>query len=91
MSNQVQVTQLKIRIGGREIELTPEEARKLYAALDELVGTKEVVKIYPSYPYPIWINANDIQNPNWTITPDVIATSSFATTQCGGVSLCVNA
>ena len=55
---EVEITKVKLNLGGKEIELTVEQARKLKAALDDLFG-KEVIRechshawwYYPQYTY----------------------------------------
>lgn len=49
------IKSIKIEVQGRELELTPEEARKLKDELDELMSEKktEFVPYYPYWPYPV--------------------------------------
>ena len=54
MSKLAEVTKIILNIDGKEIELSPKDAKSLYIALKELVGEKEVITIpqpYPVYPY----------------------------------------
>src|SRR4051812_288095 len=76
----VRVTLITVKVGEKEFVLTPEEARKLRRALDDLLGpTQPVVVTTPVYPYtpqpcapwsePIWINPNIEPWPNgWQTT-----------------------
>jgi hypothetical protein len=73
MSKLAEVTKIVLDIDGKEIELTPEDAKALYFALKELVGEKEVITVpspYPVYPYKNpwrYVHPNPYGNP-WIIT-----------------------
>ena len=93
-SDCVEVTEIKIRIGNREIVLTPGEARTLRDVLNDLIGPGAAEPVYIPYPIqtqpltspwhePIWVNPNTEPFPNkWHFT-------------CGplgqGGTLCINA
>ena len=53
-----EIKKIVLKIDKKEIELTPEQAKKLHGLLDEMYCKKEV--IYPSYPM-IWRE----RNPYW--------------------------
>ncbi len=85
----VKVTLIKVKIGSREIELTPDEARRLSEVLNDLIGPKTVQPVYiPVQPYPkwnepFWVNPNVEPWPNhWEITRGPL---------CQTNSLCINA
>ncbi len=47
------IKKIIIEVGGKEIELTPKQAKRLYDELDELYGkdTDTVYPVIPYYPY----------------------------------------
>lgn len=47
------IKKLTISIGGKEVDITPKQAKDLYEALGELIGAQTVVKEY--YPYQQWV------------------------------------
>jgi hypothetical protein len=56
------ITEIVLDIDGKKITLTPEQAKSLLGALQELYGKKEITiipqpyPVYPHYnPYPTWI------------------------------------
>ena len=49
----MKLKQLTFEIDGKEITLTEQEARALYAKLAELFENKKPV-VYPPYPIPRW-------------------------------------
>lgn len=68
MNNSVEISNIKIKIGEREIELNLEDAKKLHNVLDELFKTwqpyeRRPLWIFPQYQYIIPPTNND-----WTIT-----------------------
>lgn len=72
MPEHVKIELIRISIGNKVIEITPEEARKLYAELHSLVGPHPAEPIYiPHYiptthPAPFWeqpIYCNPNQEP----------------------------
>jgi len=66
------MTTIKIKLNDREIELTTEEAQKVYQELAGLLGTvteKEYIdRPYPVYPYSPPIYPQPTWVPPWTIT-----------------------
>lgn len=48
------IKELKLDLGGKEVKLTPAQARRLKEALNELFGEKEFVPYYPYQPYQLW-------------------------------------
>jgi hypothetical protein len=48
------ITEIVLDIDGKKITLTPEQAKSLLAALNELYGKKEVTTITIPYPYPVY-------------------------------------
>lgn len=48
----IEITKLVLKIGNREIELTPEEARDLKYKLEEILAPVQshTIYVYPSYP-----------------------------------------
>ncbi len=66
---------LKLKVKDVEIELTQEEAKKLHAVLDELVGDKKITYIYPQHYYEI--------DPYRPWRPSYIVTSGYANCDIG--------
>lgn len=57
MDKQIEISSIKITIGKKEIDLSPEDAKKLHQALNDMFGEKktEVVHHYDYYRYwPIY-------------------------------------
>ena len=50
---EIKITSLNLVIGKKELQLTVEESKKLYAALKEMFD-KEVIKEVYHYPYWTW-------------------------------------
>ena len=53
--SEVSISQINIKIGKKEIELSPDEAKELQQILNETFGEKKTVFIpqpYPVYPNP---------------------------------------
>ena len=44
---------ITINLGGKDVDVTPKQAKDLYEALGELIGAQKVVKEY--YPYHQWV------------------------------------
>uniref|UniRef100_A0A6M3L7H4 Uncharacterized protein n=1 Tax=viral metagenome TaxID=1070528 RepID=A0A6M3L7H4_9ZZZZ len=58
-SESVEITKIKLNLGGKEIELTVEQARNLKKSLDDLFGKEIVREIYRNsspywYYYPVY-------------------------------------
>lgn len=81
----IAVTKLVLQIGKKEIELSPEEAEKLHAALNELFGKEQApaqqtliikeTQLLPQ-PYPVPYNPAPIWYWNYPITISCQQTSS---------------
>jgi two-component sensor histidine kinase len=65
MSKSIEITEIKIKVGDKELSLTPEEARELGVVLDELLGKNKYVflqsapihiekQFSPQYPLITW-------------------------------------
>jgi len=79
MSEKIEIKEITIKIGRRELKLTPEEVRELHNKLGDLLGKKNGVQLVPYYPYypvyPWWqptvtipYVADPYISPTWTIT-----------------------
>lgn len=67
---EIKVSEVVVEIGNKKVSLTPDQARELRDALNQLLGeSKEIVKEYVPYPYqpypyrwwtiyPTWTNTN---------------------------------
>lgn len=75
-----EISKIVITLGSKDIELTNEEAKKLFEALEELFGSKITyidrhypiyVDRYPSYPYwkPYWVGNTTGGLPNGIEAP----------------------
>ncbi len=53
MKNNI-IKKLTISIGGKEVDVTPKQAKDLYEALGELIGAQTVVKEYVPYQQWVW-------------------------------------
>lgn len=53
MSGKAEIREIVLDLGGKTVKLTPEQARKLHAALDDIYGTKEQVTFVRTYPVVI--------------------------------------
>lgn len=69
------IEKITIRIDGKVIELSLEQARKLHGELDKLFGAKALVSwqyvyppTYPTYPRYTWSNETTYANGNLTLT-----------------------
>jgi hypothetical protein len=62
------IEKLVLDLGGKKVELTVDQAKKLAAALDEMFGTKERVVHVPYYERP-W---------RWTLTTNSMKSDSGA-------------
>lgn len=74
MSEHVKIELIRVSIGKRVIDLTPEEARRLYAELHPLVGPHPAEPVYvpqyrPGTPLPYW-ESPIYCNPNTEPFPD---------------------
>ena len=64
--SEVSISKINIKIGKKEVELTPDEAKELQEILNETFGKKETVYIPGS---PIYIERPYIRPyPYWTVT-----------------------
>jgi hypothetical protein len=55
MDKQIEISSIKITIGKKEIELSPEDAKKLHQALNDMFGKKEIITQHEYYRYwPYW-------------------------------------
>jgi len=60
----VKIEKIVLKIGDRELSLSPEEVKGLKEALNKMFGDKSVVyRYYPSFPY-----YNPAYSPNWIFT-----------------------
>lgn len=79
------IKKLVLNLGGKEIEITPEEGQKLYEELKEFFCTekkvefipfkeKEFIPYYPPVPYypPFWTDDNTGSRPWWLDQPITI-------------------
>lgn len=66
-SKEVEITELKIKLGRKTITLSTEEARKLHDALDELFEKEVVVKGHDHHHHSPWY----WHYPQWTYTSTV--------------------
>ena len=66
--SEISISKINIRIGKKEVELTPDEAKELQEILNETFGKKEIVYI-PS-PYPVVQPVQPVYPPYryWEIT-----------------------
>ena len=83
MSTKAEIKKIVLDLGGVEVSITPEQAKKLHEVLDNMYGTKTVV--YPYQP-PVVIRDNrwwwDKPQPMWSGTggmPDVMYSSDTKT------------
>lgn len=63
------IAKITFKIGGREIELTAEEARKIYKELDKMFGP-QIDPAPITQPSPIIIERDRWPQP-WTTKPDI--------------------
>lgn len=77
-----------LELGGRTIELSPEEARELFDSLEELFGQKIVreyrdyYKWYPSYPGGlIYLNSNTHNGTTTVVSPKLGQLTTHAGSQ----------
>lgn len=79
MSDNVEITQIKIKLGEKEIELSLADCEKLYDVLGELFKVKVEKEYVPSYPIttpvvpyqPIWIIPPQDVSPWWPNYPTI--------------------
>jgi len=74
------IKKLTISIGGKDVDVTPKQAKDLYEALGELIGSQKVVKEYVPYQQWVW----PYQYPyTWTVStgtsPLTVSASSTVT------------
>ena len=72
MKDQVKIEKLTLNIDGTKVSVTPEQAKKLHAALDELFGEKKVhydwwYRFGTQPNWQDWRPLNPTQ-PYWTVT-----------------------
>lgn len=74
------IKKLTISIGGKDVDVTPKQAKDLYEALGELIGSQKVVKEYVPYQQWAW---QPYRNPFWVTTtgtsPLTVSASSTVT------------
>ncbi len=79
MSEKIEIKEITIKIGRRELKLSPDEVKELHGKLGELLGKHDGIQLVPYYPYypvyPWWqptvtipYIAEPTYNPTWTIT-----------------------
>jgi len=77
MKNKVEIKKMVFNLGDKEIEITPEQAKKLYDVLGTIYGKKEVTivekKEYIPYYAPIYIEQN---KPWWDYNKIIYSGSS---------------
>jgi hypothetical protein len=56
------IKKITLEIGGKEIDLTPDEVKQLHAALSELMDKPAEVRWYP---YTPWYQQPNWYQPNW--------------------------
>ena len=81
----VQVTKLKVKVGGETSELTVDQARKLYAALGELFGQPEKVRVEREVIYWPSPFKYDYQRVPWNATPTWTCLSGTGNQATGGL------
>ena len=66
--SEISISKIVIKIGKKEIELSPEEAKELQNVLQETLGKNNTV--YIPKPYPVYPNPNPYPYhiPYWTVT-----------------------
>jgi len=83
----VEITTIKVGVGGREFEFTPEEIRKLKNVIDSLIGPGAAVPVHipvyiptpytPTWNQPIWVNTHTEQWPTfWSTSGSCLSISS---------------
>lgn len=84
-----EIVKVRIRVGGKEIEVTPDEARELRQELEKLDG-RPVPAVVPYVPYrwrdydppwgPVWVGASDSSagNPNQFVAVNTTTTKEIA-------------
>lgn len=96
MNETVEISSIKIKIGDKDLELTPAEVEKLYAVLGELLKVrveKEYVPMPNSpapYQPPIWIVPPVQERPYWEYTTTCGAINSSSNTTAGQLILNCN-
>ena len=69
MSNKIEIKTITLNLGGAEISITPEQAKKLYGLLKEMFGEPETANnywpvtyrdhiSYWEWPYKVWCESD---------------------------------
>lgn len=84
----IRVTSITISLGGKEVELTPEQARRLRDELHELLGPKtpQYVPVYP-LPCPVWETTPVYCDPNSEKWPDHWSVKYGALSNCASLTI----
>ena len=73
------IKKITLEIGGKEVEVTPEEARQLYNDLGLLFGAKQPIQYIPSYvpnyPQTWWSTVDSIDGTVGIVSGDMSVTT----------------
>lgn len=88
------IKKIIINIGGKDVDVTPKQAKDLYEALGELIGAQKVVKEYVPYQQWVWPYSYCIYptiSSGYAFTGSLTATSGTTSTSVGNTTAWYNA
>lgn len=75
----VKIEKIVLKVGGKTLELSPEEVKELKEVLDKMFGDEKVVHHYwPNYPY--YYPTYPTYTPSWTYSAGDVTLLSGTTT-----------